>query len=68
MFNAGTSGSKTIACYPSSEYPYERVERYFLIGSSVRALTEQTDQDKLEYAGEAMGLSSNASFLCRSLE
>lgn len=58
-FDAGTSGSKVIASYRSSEYPFERVENYFLIDPSVRLLTEPTYQDKLEYANEQEGLSSN---------
>ena len=59
-FDAGTSGTKIVACYQSNEYPFEKIERYFLIDPSVRLLTKQTYLDKLEYADEATGsLSSN---------
>ena len=58
-FDAGTSGSKVIVTYRSNEFPFEQVEKYFLIDPSVRLLTEQTYEDKLEYANERKGLSSN---------
>jgi hypothetical protein len=48
-FDAGTSGSKVIASYQSGEYPFERVEKYFLIEPSVRQLTEATYNNLLEY-------------------
>lgn len=47
-FDAGTSGSKVIATYTSGEYPFDRVENYFLVDPSVRPLTQQTYQDMLD--------------------
>ncbi len=58
-FDAGTSGSKVIAAYRSSEYPFEPVENYFLVDPSVRPLTKQTYKDLLDYAEDGVGLGSN---------
>lgn len=58
-FDAGTSGSKGVACYQSNEYPYKRVERHYLVNPSVRSLTKETYIDRLEFANEISGLSSN---------
>lgn len=58
-FDAGTSGTKGIARYRSNEYPFNQIERHFLINPSVRSLTKQTYFDRLEYANETSGLSSN---------
>jgi len=58
-FDAGTSGSKVIATYEADEYPFERVEKYFLVDPSVRLLTQQTYKDLLDYAADGTGLGSN---------
>jgi hypothetical protein len=58
-FDAGTSGSKAIASYRSNEFPFDRVERDFLVDPSVRLLTEPTYQDLLESAREQEGISAN---------
>lgn len=58
-FDAGTSGSKVIARYQAEEYPFDWVEKYFLVDPSVRPLTEQTYKDLLDYATDGTGLSSN---------
>lgn len=58
-FNAGTSGSKVIASYPSSEYPFNLIENYFLVDPSVRPLTQETYKDLLDYAADGIGLGSN---------
>ncbi len=54
-FDAGTSGTKVIASYPSGECVFNE-ENYFLINPSVRQLTEQTYLDLLEYAEGEIGL------------
>lgn len=58
-FDAGTSGSKVIATYQADEYPFDRVEKYFLVDPSVRSLTQQTYKDLLDYATDGTGLGSN---------
>lgn len=58
-FDPGTSGSKVLISYVENEYPFERIEKYFLINPSVRQLTEQTYKDLLEGASESVGLGSN---------
>ena len=50
-FDAGTSGSKIIASYPSGECPFND-EGYFLVEPSVRELTETTYHDLLDYVEE----------------
>ena len=57
-FDAGTSGTKVIASYPSGECVFNE-ENYFLINPSVRQLTEQTYLDLLEYAEGEIGLNSS---------
>lgn len=59
VFDSGTSGSKVIVSYKRDEYPFERIEKYFLIEPSVRPLTQQTYQDTLDYATDSDGLGSN---------
>ncbi len=56
-FDAGTSGSKVIASYPSGECPFND-ENYFLVQPSVRQLTFTTYCDLLEYVEEGIGLDS----------
>ena len=58
IFDAGTSGSKVIASYPSGECPYND-EGYFLIKPSVRALTEYTYRNWLEDIEGDIGLDSS---------
>jgi hypothetical protein len=58
-FDPGTSGSKVLISYREEEYPFERVEKYFLINPSVRQLTEQTYKDLLDGASESVGPYSN---------
>jgi hypothetical protein len=58
-FDAGTSGSKVIASYEADEYPFERLEKYYLVDPSVRPLTRQTYQNLLAYAADGIGLGSN---------
>lgn len=57
-FDAGTSGSKIIASYPSGECPYND-EGYFLIKPSVREITETTYHDLLEDIEGDIGLDSS---------
>ena len=57
-FDAGTSGSKIIANYPSGECVLND-ENYFWVKPAVRKLTEQTYLDLLEYADGEIGLSSS---------
>ncbi len=57
-FDAGTSGSKVIASYPSGECPFND-EGYFLVEPSVRELTEATYHDLLEYVEEGIALDSS---------
>lgn len=58
-FDAGTSDSKVIVSYQADEYPFHRVEKYFLVDPSVRPLTQQTYKDLLDYAADGTGLGSN---------
>jgi hypothetical protein len=58
----GTSGTKVIVQYLKDEFPFERVEKYFLIEPSVRKLTEPTYRNLLDGASESVGLSSNLIF------
>ncbi|MBW4554206.1 MAG: hypothetical protein KME35_24350 [Aphanocapsa sp. GSE-SYN-MK-11-07L] len=47
-FDVGTSGSKVIASFPCPEFPFETVERHFLVPPAVRELTQSTYEDSLE--------------------
>ncbi|WP_250126316.1 hypothetical protein [Chroococcidiopsis sp. CCMEE 29] len=58
-FDAGTSGTKVIANYQASEYPFDQTQKYFLVDPSVRPLTQQTYQNLLDYAADGVGLGSN---------
>ena len=58
-FDAGTSGSKIIASYPSSRGCVFNDENYFLVKPAVRELTEKTYYKLLEYVDEGIGLSSS---------
>ena len=57
-FDAGTSGSKVIASYPSGECVFND-EDYFLVKPAVRSLTPETYQNLLEYVEGSVGLNSN---------
>ncbi|WP_206818395.1 ParM/StbA family protein [Chroococcus sp. FPU101] len=59
IIDPGTSGTKAIVEYLKDEFPFERVEKYFLIEPSVRQLTEATYRHLLDGAGESVGLGSN---------
>lgn len=55
----GTSGTKAIVQYFKDEFPFERIEKYFLSEPPVRQLTEATYQHLLDGASESVGLGSN---------
>ncbi len=62
-FDAGTSDSKIIARYRSVEYPFDVVERYFVVSPFVRVLTPHTYRSQLEYAQDAMGTAGVLSYI-----
>ena len=57
-FDAGTSGSKVIASYPSGECVFND-ENYFLVEPSVRKLTKETYEKSLENVEGGIGLYSS---------
>ena len=62
-FDAGTSDSKIIARFRSAEYPFDVVERYFVVSPFVRVLTPHSYRERLEYAEDAMGTSGILSYI-----
>ncbi|ACB54355.1 hypothetical protein cce_5009 [Crocosphaera subtropica ATCC 51142] len=62
-FDAGTSGSKIIARYRSVEYPFEVVEKYFVVNPSVRQLTSRSYRSQLEFSEDARGVSGVVSYV-----
>lgn len=63
-FDAGTSGSKVIASYPSSGKCVFNDENYFFIAPSVRHLTKQTYEDYLEYLEGQVEINSSLVSYC----
>ena len=58
-FDAGTSGSKVIASYPSTGGCVFNDEKYFFVKPSVRQLMEKTYLNLLEYAEGGIGSNSS---------
>ena len=63
LFDAGTSGSKIIARYRSVEYPFDVVEKYFVVNPSLRQLTSKSYHSQLEFSEDAKGLSGVVSYV-----
>lgn len=53
--DVGTSGSKSCFFGESPEYPFKRIEKFFLVSPYVRQLTQATYNDALEYQGDSQG-------------
>lgn len=53
--DVGTSGSKSCFFGDSPEYPFKRIEKFFLVSPYVRQLTQATYNDALEYQGDSQG-------------
>lgn len=62
-FDAGTSNSKIIARFRSKEYPYEWVERHFVVSPFVRVLTADTYHSQLEWCEYSIGPAGVVSYI-----